>query len=76
MNRKATKKRGSADWQSAVSPTGSRQNAICSGVEKFFATTDDSRRADCQSAIQQTASLRYGHRFIPLLLGRSLFSFS
>ncbi len=45
----------SADSLSAVSPTGSRQEVI-------FAASGPI--ADCQSAIQQTASLRYVGRFM------------
>ncbi len=43
----------SADWQSAVSPTGSRQ------AWKIFARQLFQRPAGCQPARQQTASLRY-----------------
>ena len=45
----ATSRGGSADWESAVSPTGSRQGGAECG-----------RFADCQFATQQAASLRYG----------------
>src|SRR5262245_25341340 len=43
----------SADWQSAVSPTGSRQ--ACGQSYAFESLTP----AGCQPAIQQTPSLRY-----------------
>jgi protoporphyrinogen/coproporphyrinogen III oxidase len=44
----------SADWQSAVSPTGSRQT-----FGQAVARENFERSADCKSAIRQTASLRY-----------------
>ena len=49
-----SRNRSSADWQSAVSPAGSRQRG-----EGFGAREQGAASAGCQPATQQAASLRY-----------------
>jgi hypothetical protein len=49
----------SADWQSAVSPAGSRRKRDCFASYEIPNGISISRSADYQSATQQTASPRY-----------------
>jgi hypothetical protein len=51
---------GSADWQSAVSRIGNSPGGLCPGAfGTFHVAVPGVRPADCQSAIQQVANLRY-----------------
>jgi len=61
-NNEGTKERSvrrSAGWQPAVSRIGNPQDVNCKVRLKIFQRTERPRLADCQSATQQTASLRY-----------------